>query len=169
MKFTSKLKGEKHITECISSLFVFHRVPSGQIYLDGFLPPQVPEYSKACDCSTDTEEGDPAFCKDPLEIAFPKHGRKKFSRIVLNARGKRDIHFSDEPTDKDLNLFQRTLPLRKRHKRESRRISKANATYYCEERISKTKIGKLCAKIGINVQALVNVCSFDVEVKHLRF
>lgn len=87
----------------------------------------------------------------------------------MDARKKRDIHFSDEPADKDLNLFQRTLPLRKRHKRESGRISKENATYYCEERISKTKIGKLCAKIGINVQALVNICSFDIEVKHLRF
>ena len=56
-------------------------------------------------------------------------------------------------------------PPGKRRKRETGRISKENATYYCEEKISKTKIGKLCAKLEINVQALVNVCSFDVEVR----
>ena len=153
------------------SLFVFHRVPKGQSYFDpdNFLPPHVPEYSKACDCSTYTQEGDLALCKDPMEIAFPKLGKQRGSLINLLHRKKRDVHLSDEPRDKDLNLFQRTLPLRKRHKRESGRISKENATYYCEKRISKTKIGKLCAKIGINVQALVNICSFDVEVKHLRF
>ena len=144
-------------------------MPINQSYFDGVLPPRVPEYSKACDCASITQEGYSSFCKDPLEIAFPKLGRQKRSRIVSVPRKKRDIHFSDEPTDEDLNLFQRTLPLRKRHKRESGRISKENATYYCEERMSKTKIGKLCAKLGINVQALVNVCSFDVEVKHLRF
>lgn len=81
-------------------------------------------------------------------------------------RDKRDINFSDEPTDEDLNRFKWTLPLRKRHKRESGRISKENATYFCEERVSNTKIGKLCAKIGINAQALVNACSFDLEVNY---
>ena len=87
--------------------------------------------------------------------------------MFLCDRDKRDIHFSDEPTDEDFNLFKRALPSRKRHKREARRISKENATYHCEERISKTRIGKLCEKIGINVQALVNACSFDVEVNYL--
>ena len=91
------------------------------------------------------------------------------SPMFLCDRDKRDIHFSDEPTDEDLNLFVQTPPSpRKRHKREAGRISKENATYYCEEKISKTKIGKLCAKIGINVQALVNACSFDVEVNCVR-
>ena len=88
--------------------------------------------------------------------------------MFLCDRHKRDIHFSDELTDEDFNLFKRALPSRKRHKREAGRISKENATYHCEERISKTKIGKLCEKIGIDVQALVNACSFDVEVNYLR-
>ncbi|KAJ7351104.1 hypothetical protein OS493_036560 [Desmophyllum pertusum] len=43
-------------------------------------------------------------------------------------------------------------------------ILKENATRYCAERISETKIGKLCAKVGVNVQALVDACSVDVEL-----
>ena len=89
--------------------------------------------------------------------------------MLLCDRDKRDIHFSDELTDEDFHLFKMTLPSHKRQKRESGLMSKENATNYCEGRISKTKIGKLCATIGINVQALVNACSFDVEVKYLKF
>ena len=70
------------------------------------------------------------------------------------------------PADEDFGLFKH--PSSERRKREAGRISKENATYYCEEKISRTKIGKLCAKLGINVEALVNICSFDVEVKYLR-
>ena len=139
------------------------------------LPPQVSaydvEYSEACHCRTYTTAGNYIICIDAFELAFPKLIRDglKPSPLFLCDRQKRDIQFSDEPRDDDFYFFQRTLPLRKRHKRESGRISKENATYYCEEKISKTTIGKLCAKLGINVQALVDVCSFDVEVKCLRF
>ena len=145
----------------------------GESYFD-VLPPQVSaydvEYSEACQCSSYTA-GSYTVCTNAFEVAFPTLSRdgRRPSPLFLCDRQKRDIQFSDEPTDEDFHLFQRTLPLRKRHKRESGRISKENATYYCEEKISRTKIGKLCAKLGINVQALVNVCSFDVEVKCLRF
>ncbi|KAJ7392898.1 hypothetical protein OS493_008135 [Desmophyllum pertusum] len=63
-------------------------------------------------------------------------------------------------------LFKQSPQLRPRSRRDSPIIgpvSKENATRYCAERISETKIGKLCAKVGVNVQALVNICSSDVE------
>ena len=127
-------------------------------------------YSEACACVPDTMTGSNPICLNAFELAFPtlRGWVRKLSPMFLCDRQKRDIQFSDEPTDEDFHLFKRA-PLRKRHKRDSGRISKENATYYCEEKISKTKIGKLCAKLGINVQALVNVCSFDVEVRCLRF
>lgn len=143
-----------------------------QSYFD-VLPPQVSayevNYSVACHCQTFTSAGNNPYCINAFEVAFPTFSGRKLSPMFLCDRQKRDIQFSDEPTDEDFHLFERTLPLRNRHKRKSGRISKENATYYCEEKISKTHIGKLCAKLGINVQALVNVCSFDVEVKCLRF
>ena len=148
-----------------------------QSYFD-VLPPQVSaydvEYSEACFCDSYTTGGGYTLCTNAFELAFPTlsgqtESGRKLSPMFLCDRQKRDIQFSDEPTDEDFHLFERTLPFRKRHKRESGRISKENATNYCEEKISKTKIGKLCGKLGINVQALVNVCSFDVEVKCLRF
>ena len=123
------------------------------------------DYSQACQCNPDGGHGD---CENAFDVAFPTlkgKTKSKSSPMFLCDREKREIHFSDELTDEDYHLFKRTLPSHKRQKRESGRISKENATYYCEARIAKTKIGKLCAKIGINVQALVNTCSFDVEVK----
>ena len=78
---------------------------------------------------------------------------------------KRDESFSDDPTDEDFKLFSQTPQLRLRVKRDVVfEVSKENATRYCAERISETKIGKLCAKVGVNVQALVNVCSVDIQV-----
>jgi len=156
--------------------FFCHRVLPGESYFN-VLPPQVSEYdvvySQACHCASNTTAGtySDADCYNAFEVAFPTiiGDRRRRSPLFLCDRQKRDIQLSDEPREDDFHLFQRTLPLHKRHKRESGLISKENATYYCEERISKTNIGKLCAKLGINVQALVDVCSFDVEVTCLRF
>ena len=78
---------------------------------------------------------------------------------------KRDVSLSDDPTDEDFKLFSQTPQLRLRVKRDAVfEVSKENATRYCAERISETKIGKLCAKVGVNVQALVNICSVDIQV-----
>ena len=78
---------------------------------------------------------------------------------------KRDVTLSDDPTDEDFKLFSQTPQLRLRVKRDAVfEVSKENATRYCAERISETKIGKLCAKVGVNVQALVNICSVDIQV-----
>lgn len=88
------------------------------------------------------------------------------SPTQLCDRDKRDIHYSDDPTEEDFELFKQTPHLRDRIRREviPEPVSKENATRYCAERISETKIGKLCAKVGVNVQALVNTCSSDIEV-----
>lgn len=81
-------------------------------------------------------------------------------------RQKRDVHFLDDPTEEDFQLFKQNSQLHARVRRyvPAGPVSKENATRYCAARISETKIGKLCAKVGVNVQALVNTCSADVEV-----
>ena len=84
-------------------------------------------------------------------------------------RQKRDVHYLDDPTEEEIQLLKETPQLRSRLRREVQfgPVPKENATRYCAERISETKIGKLCAKIGVNVQALVNTCSADVAVSTL--
>ena len=79
---------------------------------------------------------------------------------------KRDIDGSDDLTEDDFELFKKTVDTkpRERPKRSITPISKENATRYCAERLAETPVGKLCAKLGTNVQALVNVCSSDIEV-----
>ena len=73
--------------------------------------------------------------------------------------------FSDEPTEEDIQFFKQKRPSRHRSRREVvTEISLEDPTRYCAERISETKIGKLCAKVGVNVHALVSVCSADIEV-----
>lgn len=91
---------------------------------------------------------------------------RNLSPEQLCDRDKRNVHYSDDPTEEDFQLFQQTPRLRNRIRRGAPvgPVSKENATRYCAERISETKIGKLCAKVGVNVQALVNTCSADVEV-----
>lgn len=86
--------------------------------------------------------------------------------MFLCDRDKRDVHYSDDPTEEEIQIFKQTPLLQPRFRRASQvgQISKENATSYCAERISETEIGKLCAKVGVNVQALVNTCSADVEV-----
>ena len=88
--------------------------------------------------------------------------------MFLCDRKKRDVHFSDDPTEEDMELFKQT---RSSHHRRSRRevlkeISKENATRYCAERLSDTKIGKLCAQVGVNVDVLVHVCAADIQVSN---
>lgn len=91
---------------------------------------------------------------------------KPTSPTKVCSRQKRDVHSLDDPTEEDIQLFKETPLLRNRLRREVQfgSVSKENATRYCAERISETNIGKLCSKIGVNVQALVNTCSADVEV-----
>ena len=137
------------------------------------LPPLVDEYkvtySQTCECLQDTANS-PRHCGDPLRLAYPtlfKGGKNMapLSPAFLCDVQKRDVSLSDDPTDEDFKLFSQTPQLRLRVKRAAVfEVSKENATRYCAERISETKIGKLCAKVGVNVQALVNICSVDIQV-----
>ena len=79
---------------------------------------------------------------------------------------KRDLQWSDDLTEEDYELFMEPLDpeVHKRQKRSINVISEENATRYCSERLAETPIGKMCAKLGTNVQALVNVCASDIEV-----
>jgi len=85
-------------------------------------------------------------------------------------RKKRDIHLSDELTDEDFRLFKNFVGpiVTNRYKRallDKPTFTKENATLYCTERVSNTEAGKLCAKLGANIQAKVNSCAIDLEVK----
>ena len=79
-------------------------------------------------------------------------------------RKKRDIEGSDELTHDDFEVLMTPLKSNEHHREKRSVVSKDNATRYCAERLLETRVGKLCAKLGTNVQALVNVCSADIEV-----
>ena len=155
-----------------SITFISNRLQAGQSYFDD-LPPPVNDYevkySVACQC---LENGNKDQCRNAFDYAFPTINKKKLSPMLLCDRDKRNIHFSDDLTDQDIELFKQTPPLPLRRRRETaKQILKEDPVHYCEERISDTKIGKLCAKVGVNVRALVSVCSDDIEVskKWIRF
>ena len=97
-----------------------------------------------------------------------KTKRENFSPMLLCDRDKRDVHFSDDPTEEDFQIFKETAPHwqpRFRRAVQAGYMSKENATRYCEERISETEIGRLCIKIGMDVQGLVESCAADIEVR----
>lgn len=150
-------------------LILFPRLNPGQSYFD-ILPPdlgdKIVKYASACLCTKDENAAD-ALCKDAFSAAFPTVMKKNLSPMQLCDRQKRDVHFSDDPTEEDFQIFKVTVPqVQPRFRRavQAGHMSKENATRYCEERISETEIGKLCVKIGVNVQGLVDACSVDVEV-----
>ena len=126
------------------------------------------KYEKACACDETTGKGKPTKCKDGIPVYFLSTDTEKLNRIKMCDRNpsKRDIEGSDDVTEEDFEMFKQSLESepRKREKRSPNPISKENATRYCAERLSETPVGKLCAKLGTNVQALVNVCSSDIEV-----
>ncbi|XP_068690355.1 uncharacterized protein [Montipora foliosa] len=142
------------------------RLLHNQSYFD-VLPPHVNDtkvdYSDACQCVDGATGHGNADCVNAFDVAFPTVNEQNLSPMFLCDRQKRDIQFSDDPTDEDFELFKQTPPLRMRRRREVKKITKENATDYCAERISETKIGKLCAKVGVDLQALVDVCSMDIE------
>ena len=163
------MKGLIFLSVCLS----LYRLENGKS-LFHILPPLVDEYkltySQTCACLQDTENS-PRHCRDPLPLAYPtlfKGGKNMapLSPAFLCDVQKRDVSLSDDPTYEDFKLFSQTPQLRLRVKRDAvvYELPKENATRYCAERISETKIGKLCAKVGVNVQALVNICSVDIQV-----
>ncbi len=151
----------------------FYRLETGESYFDT-LPPDVEDgdvqYSTACLCLR-RGENEAIECKSVFEAAFPTLFRNNMDQMSprdLCDREKRelDADYSDDPTEEDFQLFKQTPQLRPRVRREVPDVplSKENATRYCAARISETDIGKLCTKVGVNVQELVNTCSRDLEV-----
>ena len=160
---------EKHF--CLD----FRRLQPHESFFDT-LPPLVNDvnvkYTTACECSM-TKENDVAECRNAFDVAIPtvKGLKKGLEPIPWCNQQKREVHLTDDLTDDDFRLFNQAQQLHPRYRREieKEQISKENATYYCAERISKTEIGKLCAKVGVNVQALVNTCAVDLEVRKPYF
>ena len=79
-------------------------------------------------------------------------------------RKRRDTEGSDELTHEDFQVLMTPLNTNEHHREKRSVVSKDNATRYCTERLLETRVGRLCAKLGTNIQALVNVCSADIEV-----
>lgn len=151
--------------------FPSNRLTSSESYFDT-LPPHVKDddvqYSEACVC---LKRGSPD-CGNVFTFAFPTLARTHLNTISprdLCDRQRRDLHYSDDATEEDFQLFKEVRQLRPRVRREAQigPFSRANASRYCSERISETKIGKLCAKLGVDVQSLVDTCSDDVVVSVL--
>lgn len=146
---------------------------TGESFFDT-LPPRVDDYEvkydQACECIVKTKgsQSQKAECENAFNKAFPTVQKKKLSPMFLCDRQKRDVQISDDLTEEEMQLFRKTRPLHHRFRREVplNHISKENATRYCAEKISETKIGKLCSTIGVNVQSLVSLCSADLEVSY---
>ena len=140
------------------------------------------EYEQSCRCSEKQNYNYTDDCVDGIPVVlaqgFLNQGtagqRIKKCHKNIASRKKREIRDvaegSDDLTDEDFRLFYNSLETdkHKRSKRSVNSISKENATRYCNEKLADTPVGKLCAKMGTNVQALVNVCSSDIEVSILK-
>ena len=125
------------------------------------------QYSKSCVCFKGGND-----CGNVFKFAFPTVANTRMNSISprdLCDRQRRDLHYSDDATEEDFQLFKEVRQLRPRLRREAQigPFSRENASRYCSERISETKIGKLCAKLGVDVQSLVDTCSDDVVVSTL--
>lgn len=136
-------------------------------------------YDIPCSCDKKDNQGNPE-CKRELPTHYfnilDKQGRVVVPSLPAGfGRKKRNVEESDDLTDEDFDLFQRLNFGSFVHNRLRRaapaisRFSRKNATHYCRRLIADTDIGKSCAKVGSNVQALVNSCSIDLEVKRFPF
>ena len=136
-------------------------------------------YDIPCSCDKKDVRGDPECIKTLPTHYFnilDQQGRVvELSGSDGPGMKKRNVEDSDDLTDEDFDLFQRLNFGSGVHNRVRRAasdvslFSKKNATRYCRKLIADTTIGKSCAKVGSNVQALVNSCSIDLEVKMFPF
>lgn len=158
------------------SSFSVNRLKPSESYFDT-LPLNVKDdevqYSESCSCYRKNENNVPV-CENVFKVAFPTLAEKQLEPISprdLCDRQKRDVGHSDDASEEDFQLFKEVRQLRPRFRREVQigPLSRENASRYCAERISETKIGKLCAKLGVDVQSLVDTCSDDVVVSILLF
>ena len=130
------------------------------------------QYSESCSCFRKNANNG-LDCENVFKVAFPTLAKKQqfepISPRVLCDRQKRDLSHSDDATEEDFQLFKEVRQLRFRREVRLGPLSRENASRYCAERISETKIGKLCTKLGVDVQSLVDTCSDDVVVSTLLF
>lgn len=151
--------------------FCYRKKPS---YFDQ-LPPHTNintgglNYERSCQCDEAKDKGKKKNkCVDGIPVYVPTATKDKLNRIKMCDRNphKRDVEGSDDLTDEDFALLRNPSDnkLVRRMKRSITPVSRHNATRHCTEKLAETKVGKLCAKLGVNVQALVNVCSSDIEV-----
>lgn len=124
-------------------------------------------YERSCSCGETEDEGENEDnCVDGIPVGIPGGNIvERLNRVHMCDRNpeKRDVEGSDDLTEEDFALFRKPSD-NKLVRRMKRSITRDNATRYCNEKLAETLVGKLCAKLGANVQALVKVCSADIEV-----
>ena len=137
-------------------------------------------YEQSCSCSEEQNDKHTDDCVDGIPVVLAqgffnkgnKGQRIKKCHKNIASRKKREVRDivegSDDLTDEDFRLFYLETDNHKRSIRSVNPISKENATRYCNKKLAETPVGKLCAKMGTDVQALVNVCSTDIEVSILK-
>jgi len=124
-------------------------------------------FEKSCACGKALTK---KCVDDGIPVDWPMDDSKHYNRIKMcdrnpeKDRKRRDIEGSDELTHEDFEVLMTPLKSNEHHREKRSVVSKDNATRYCAERLLETRVGKLCAKLGTNVQALVDVCSADIEV-----
>lgn len=126
-------------------------------------------YSPVCSCDM-TECGTDGGA---LSIHIPSFFKSKTTALNMCDRSQqRSVHYSDDLTDEDYDLFKTPLPseTQGRFKRALPVpvISKKTATLYCTENIKNSAVGKRCADIGVDVQEYVESCSLDVSVSSYK-
>ncbi|PFX12492.1 von Willebrand factor D and EGF domain-containing protein [Stylophora pistillata] len=145
----------------------YERQPSHFDQLPSEINKQDSQLERACACDETTQKRNETKCVDGVPAFWSLAGIDKFNRIKRcdNDPNKRDLQWSDDLTEEDYELFLEPLDseAHKRQRRSANVISKENATRYCAERLAETNVGKMCAKLGTNVQALVTVCASDIE------
>ena len=155
---------------------LIYRKNPGESFFD-ILPPHIDDtnanYASVCSCVTAEDlKGNTVCGQSPINIpSFLKDKTTAFN--LCDRRNERDIHYSDDLTDADYELFKKpNLP--ENHRRLKRAlpnpvVSKENATLYCAQKIAETKVGKLCAEVGVDVQAFVDSCTVDIQVSRLNW
>ena len=138
--------------------FLFVRLQPGTSYFDT-LPPNIDDTTAdyAPLCSGQASFHVPTFIK-----------RRKTTFTLCNLIKKREVYYSDELTAEDYELFKKLPPSENRHRfgraLPATVIPLKNAINYCVERIANSKVGKICANQGVDVQSFVDSCSLDISV-----
>lgn len=92
-------------------------------------------------------------------------------------RRKREIRYTDNPTDEDFDMFMKlsihdnVSDGRKRSKRSKwgqMQMSIENATRYCNQTLWESKVTKLCKEsANVDVDNLISQCATDVAVSNI--